>query len=159
MNSIIVPSDFSETSNNAARFAAHLSTHIPDAHIILFNVFDTIEPGSDGSPLESDDEGRKKILEFALKSVENEISAITNARISIVVKEDNHFVDSLERYVRHNNVQLIVMGITGATRLGQIFMGSNTLNLVTRKLTAPVVIVPPDARFKDAKKHHADFGF
>ncbi len=151
MNSIIVPTDFSETSNNAARFAAHLTTHIPDAHLILYNVFDTIEAGSDGSPLESDDAGRKAIMEFALKSVEYELSSITNARISIVAEEDDHFVDSLERYVRHNDIQLIVMGITGATRLGQIFMGSNTLKLVTRQITAPVVIVPPDAQFKDAK--------
>ena len=151
MNTIIVPTDFSETSKNAARFAAHLSTQVPDAHLILYNVFDTIEPGSDGSPLESDDAGRKAIMEFALTSVETELSAITSAKISIVVEEDDDFVDSLERYVRSHNIRLIVMGITGATRLGQIFMGSNTLNLATRKITAPLMIVPPEAQFKDAK--------
>jgi len=151
MNSIIVPTDFSETSNNAARFAAHLTKHISDAKLILYNVFDKIEAGSDSSPLDSDDPGRKSIMEFALTSVRNELSAITDANISIVVEEDNHFVDSLDRYVRHNDVQLIIMGITGSTRLGQIFMGSNTLNLIRRKISAPVVIVPPDARFKDAR--------
>ena len=150
MNKIIVPVDFSETSENAAKFAAHLSKNIPEAELILYNVFDNIEAGSDGTPLESDDEGRKSIMEFALQSVKKQLAAITPANISIVAEEDDHFVDSLERYVRHNGIQLIVMGITGATRLGQIFMGSNTLNLISRK-TVPVIIVPPDAQFTDAK--------
>jgi nucleotide-binding universal stress UspA family protein len=150
MNKIIVPVDFSETSENAARFAAHLSKNIPEAELILYNVFDTLEAGSDGSPLQSDDEGRKSIMEFALDSVKKQLAAITDATISILAEEDNHFVDSLDRYVRRNGVHLIVMGITGATRLGQVFMGSNTLKLISRK-TVPVIIVPPDAQFKDAK--------
>lgn len=150
MNKIIVPVDFSETSENAAKFAAYLSKDIPEAELILYNVFDNIEAGSDGTPLQSDDEGRKSIMEFALQSIKKQLAVITSANISIVAEEDDHFVDSLERYVRHNGVQLIVMGITGATRLGQIFMGSNTLNLISRK-TVPVIIVPPDAQFTDAK--------
>jgi len=150
MNKIIVPVDFSKTSENAANFAAHLSKNIPEAELILYNVFDNIEAGSDGTPLQSDDEGRKSIMEFALQSVKKQLAAITPANISIVAEEDDHFVDSLERYVRHNAVQLIVMGITGATRVGQILMGSNTLNLIGRK-TVPVIIVPPDAQFTDAK--------
>jgi len=150
MNKIIVPVDFSETSENAAKFAAHLSKDIPEAELILYNVFDNIEAGSDGTPLQGDDEGRKSIMEFALQSIKKQLAAITPADISIVAEEDDHFVDSLERYVRHNGIQLIVMGITGATRLGQIFMGSNTLNLISRK-TVPVIIVPPDAQFTDIK--------
>jgi nucleotide-binding universal stress UspA family protein len=150
MNKIIVPVDFSETAANAAKFAAYLIKGIPEAELILYNVFETIEAGSDGSPLQSDDTARKSIMEFALQSVKKQLASITDAKISIVVEEDDHFVDSLERYVRHNGIQLIVMGITGATRLGQIFMGSNTLKLVSRR-TVPVVIVPPDAQFKDAK--------
>ncbi len=148
MNSIIVPTDFSETSKNAARFAAQLANQIPESRLILYNVFDTIESGSDGSPLESDDDGRKSLMELALTSIKNELSGITGADISLVVEEDRHFVDSLERYVRHNHVQLIVMGITGSTRLGQVLMGSNTLNIINRK-TVPVMVVPPDAVFKE----------
>ncbi|HXB45400.1 MAG TPA: universal stress protein [Puia sp.] len=150
MNKIIVPVDFSETAANAAKFAAYLSKGIREAELIVYNVFGTIEAGSDGSPLQSDDTARKSIMEFALQIMKKELARITDAKISIVVEKDDHFVDSLERYVRHNGVQLIVMGITGATRLGQIFMGSNTLRLVNRR-TVPVVIVPPDAQFKDAK--------
>ena len=56
MNTFIVPIDFSETSTNAARFAAHLSSQVRNSNIVLYNVFDTIEPGSDGTPLATDEE-------------------------------------------------------------------------------------------------------
>jgi len=153
MNNFLVPIDFSETSKNAARYAAHLSTLVPDAHLILYNVFDSLEYGSDSSPLGTDEEedaGRHTIMELALASVKTDISGITNARISLVAEESNRFLDTLENYVKNNDIQLIIMGITGATRLGQIFMGSNTLNLVKRGLV-PVIIVPPHAHSESAK--------
>jgi len=153
MNNFIVPIDFSETSKNAARYAAHISTLVPDAHLILYNVFDTLEYGSDSSPLSTEgeeDKDRYNIVELALESVKTELSAITSARISCVAEENHRFLDTLEKYVRDNDIQLIVMGITGSTLLGQIFMGSNTLNIVKRGIV-PVIIVPPDTRSQSAK--------
>jgi nucleotide-binding universal stress UspA family protein len=153
MNNLIVPIDFSEASKNAARYAAHISTLIPDAHLILYNVFDTLEYGSDSSPLDTEgeeDASRKEIVELALASVQTELSAITSARISLVAEEAHHFLDTLEKYVKNNNIQLIVMGITGATRLGQVLMGSNALNIVKRAI-APTIIVPPGAHSQSAK--------
>jgi len=153
MNNFIVPIDFSDASKNAARYAAHIANSVSDAHIILYNVFDALEYGSDSSPLGTDEEedaSRKAIVELALGSVKTELAAITNATISLVAEENNRFLDTLEEYVVKNNIQLIIMGITGATRLGQIFMGSNTLNIVKRAI-APVIIVPPDAHSVSAK--------
>jgi nucleotide-binding universal stress UspA family protein len=153
MNNVIVPIDFSETSKNAARYAAHISTLIPDAHLILYNVFDTLEYGSDSSPLGTEgeeDASRKAIVELALASVQTELASITGARISCVAEENNRFLDTLEAYVKRNNIQLIIMGITGATRLGQVLMGSNALNIVKRAI-APTIIVPPDAHSQSAR--------
>lgn len=147
MKTFLVPTDFSDTSKNAARYAAHISKQFPDAEIILYNVSDEIEAGSDSTPLEDDDLSRKKVMELALSSVRNELTNITAAKISVVAEIDNSFIDALERYARHNNVDLIVMGITGSTKLEQIFMGSNTLKIVERR-TCPVMIVPPQAQFK-----------
>jgi len=153
MNNFIVPIDFSETSKNAARYAAHISNLVPDAHLILYNVFDALEYGSDSSPLGTEgeeDASRKKIVELALESVRIDISGITSARISVVAEESNHFLDTLEAYVKKNNIQLIIMGLTGATRLGQVFMGSNALNIVKRAI-APVIITPEHTHSTSAK--------
>jgi len=150
MNCIIVPTDFSETSKNAANFAAHLSTLIPGSEIVLYTVFEKMEYGSDGSPLENHDEDRRKIMELALQNLRDHIAIITGSPISLVAEEDNNFVESLARFVNYRQIPLIVMGITGTTKLEQVFMGSNTLKLIDRR-TSPLMIVPPAARFKNAK--------
>ena len=147
MKTFLVPTDFSDTSKNAARYAANIAKQYKDVHIILYNVSDEITTGSDSTPLEEDSFSRKKIMELALESVKNEISSITSCRISIVAEESSSFIDALETFARHNSVDLIIMGITGSTKLEQILMGSNTLKIVERK-TCPVMIVPPQALYK-----------
>jgi len=57
-------------------------------------------------------------------------------------------IDEIERVVRHRDANLVVMGITGKTALEQVFIGSNPLKLIDKKVT-PVLIVPPEANFKD----------
>lgn len=153
MNNFIVPIDFSETSKNAARYAAHIAALVPDAHLILYNVFDALEYGSDSSPLGTDaeeDASRKAIVEMALESVRTELSSITGAQITCVAEESNRFLDTLEAYVKKNNIQLIIMGLTGSTPLVQVFMGSNALNIVKRAI-APVIIVPEYTHSRSAK--------
>ena len=45
MKRIMVPTDFSETSKNAARYAVQLAASIPGASIVLYNLTDNIGPG------------------------------------------------------------------------------------------------------------------
>src|SRR5262249_11722440 len=107
----------------------------------------------DSSPLGTEgeeDASRKTIVELALNSVKTELSGITNAGISCVAEESHRFLDTLEAYVKTHDIQLIVMGLTGATRMEQVLMGSNALNIV-RRAVAPVIIVPPDTHSQSAK--------
>jgi nucleotide-binding universal stress UspA family protein len=147
MKTFLVPTDFSETSKNAARYAAHIAKQYQDIHIILYNVSDEIAAGSDGTPLADDEHSRHKIMELALESVKTELSKITQTQITCVAEEGTNLIDSIDRFARHNDVDMIIMGITGSTRLEQIFMGSNTLKMVDRG-TCPVMIVPPFALYK-----------
>ncbi len=151
MKTFIVPTDFSDTSKNAAYFAAHIAQQVPDAHIILFHVFDKIEAGSDGSILFNDHEGRKKIMELGLESVKIDmLGKCPGINISVYAEENKSLMDGLERLARQEKADLIIMGITGATRLAQIFIGSNTLSMVNKNI-CPVMIVPPDASFTGIK--------
>jgi nucleotide-binding universal stress UspA family protein len=153
MTNFVVPIDFSDASKNAARYAAHIANGLQDAHLILYNVFQSLEYGSDSSPLATDDEedaSRKTIVEMALESVRTELTTITGVKISIVAEQSNRFLDSLEAYVLNNGMDFIVMGTTGSTRLGEMLMGGNTLNIVKRRIV-PVIIVPPDAVSVSAK--------
>jgi nucleotide-binding universal stress UspA family protein len=150
MKKFLVPTDFSDTSKNAARFAVQAAANIPGAVIILYNVYDKIAAGSDGSPLTEGDDDKKIVLSTALESLRSDLSEISSVSIECVAEQGSSLVDNMKRYVRHNAIDIIIMGITGATRLEQIFMGSNSLNMV-REAVCPVIIVPPNAQYKQIK--------
>src|SRR4051812_10558869 len=151
MKTFIVPSDFSDTSKNAARFAAQVAEKVADSQIILYHVFDKIEAGTDGSVLFNDHEGRRKIMELGLESVKIDMLNISpDIKVSVLAEEETSLITGLERLARQEKADLIIMGITGATRLAQIFIGSNTLSMVNRNI-CPVMIVPPDASFTGIK--------
>ena len=147
MKKFLVPTDFSDTSKNAARYAVELAQDDPETTIILYNIYDKLAPGSDGSLLTESDEDRKKVLNQALLNLEIELHEISTVRIQYVAEEGSSLVDSIEKYVRYNGVNVVIMGITGATKLEQIFFGSNALNMA-RQGVCPVIIVPPKASFK-----------
>lgn len=147
MRKFLVPTDFSDTAKNAARYAVQLAANDPDSTIILYNIFDKLAPGSDGSLLTETDDDRKKVLNQALSNLEIELHEISSVKIEYVAEEGSSLVESVDRYVRHNGIDIVIMGITGATRLEQIFMGSNALNMA-RQGVCPVIIVPPNATYK-----------
>ena len=147
MKKFLVPTDFSETSKNAARYAVELAQDDPETTIILYNIYDKIAPGIDGSLLTETNEDRKIVLNQALRNLEIELHEISTVKISYVAEEGNSLVDCIEKYVRYNGINFVIMGITGATKLEQIFIGSNALNMA-RQGVCPVIIVPPNAHFK-----------
>lgn len=150
MKKLLVPTDFSDTSKNAALFAAQMAADIQNATIVLIHVSDKITGGSDGSPLTEDDDDRRVILSQALGQLKDELLAVANVPIEFVMEKGTSLVDNLSRYVRHQGIDLVVMGITGATRLEQIFMGSNTLEMA-KESACPVLIIPPDAKYRKIK--------
>lgn len=151
MKRILVPTDFSDTAKNAARYAIQMVEAIPDATIILYNLTDRIALGSDSSPLTEDKNDRFVVLEAALKNLKAELSELSDVNVELVVEEGSSLTDNIDRYVRHHGIDLVVMGITGATRLEQIFMGSNALNVVNLGV-CPVIIVPPNAVYRPLTK-------
>lgn len=147
MRKFLVPTDFSDTAKNAARYAVQLAANDPDSTIILYNLFDKLAAGSDGSLLTETDDDRKKVLNQALANLEIELHEIASVKIEYVAEEGHSLVESVEKYVRYNAIDIVIMGLTGATRLEQIFMGSNALNMA-RQGVCPVIIVPPAATYK-----------
>jgi nucleotide-binding universal stress UspA family protein len=150
MKKLLVPTDFSDTSKNAALFAAQMAADIQNAKIILIHVSDKITGGSDGSPLTEDDDDRRLILTQALSQLKDELLAVAQVPIEFVTEKGTSLVETLSRYVRHQAIDMVIMGITGATRLEQIFMGSNTLDMA-KESTCPVLIIPPDAKYRKIK--------
>ena len=151
MKTFIVPTDFSDTSKNAAKFAVQVAAQIEDAHILLYNVYDKVETGSDGSVIYNDHDSRRKIMELALESVRIDMHSVhPDVKITIIAEEESSVTEGMRRLAKEQKADMIIMGITGATKLAQLFIGSNALNIVNKNF-CPVMIVPPDAVFTGIK--------
>lgn len=137
MKDVIIPVDFSETSLNAARYAADMLSGKPDTHVILYNMFeDEKESETAGQYLES------LKAELLQKGVGNNIEC---------VKEyGENLIDSLGRLAYQKSAQLIVMGISEKEEWRQIFIGSNTLKMAEQNV-CPVMIIPPVAKYTGIK--------
>jgi nucleotide-binding universal stress UspA family protein len=146
MKTFLVPVDFSATSVNAAEYAVTLAKEITGVDIILYNVYSRI---SVASLTEKEKGSRKMVTESELKRLKRKLRASDDQNIS-VESEEGSFIDNLERYVLSNHIDMVIMGITGSSRIKQVFMGTNTLNVI-RHIKTPVMIIPPKAEFSGLK--------
>jgi nucleotide-binding universal stress UspA family protein len=133
---IIVPTDFSAVANNAAKYAAQLITGDYDTHLILYHVYE-----------KSSEE--KEAIEL-LGKLKAELQESSIVKIETRAEESSDFVECLTKFSRHHNAQLIVMGITGKSRLEKVFLGSNTLKMVEKNV-CPVLIIPASAQYMQIK--------
>ncbi len=147
MKSFLVPVDFSDTSVNAAEYAVALTKDIPGASIVLYHVYSRI---SFASITEKEEGSRKMVTDKELEDLKANLLTGNNVNIS-TESEEGSFIENIQRYVLGNHVDMVIMGITGSSRLTQVFMGTNTLNVI-RHITTTVMIIPPNAKFTGLKK-------
>ena len=137
MKDVIIPIDFSETSLNAARYAADMLSGKPEAHVILYHMFsDQKESETAGQYLES------------LKAELEQKGAGSN--IETVKEYGENLIDSLGRLAYQKTAELIVMGISEKDEWKQLLMGSNTLKMADQNV-CPVMIVPPVSKYSGIK--------
>lgn len=131
MINVIVPLDFSETSFNAAEYAADMFADRKDVNVILYHYYATGE----------DQTNAQKFL----NSLKDKLSPRLS-HIEIALESGANFIDSLSAFSHVKRAYMIVMGLTGKTPLAQRFSGSNTIKLSERN-GCPLLVVPPDAVF------------
>jgi len=136
MQRIIIPVDFSNTSMNAARFAANMLAGKEDTLIILYHNYSK----------DSDYEISKNYIE----SLRQELLEKGDTAVEYEMEKGGHLIDNLDKLAHTRRATLIVMGLTGRSEIQQKFIGSNTLKTVDRCLY-PVMIIPPDATYSGIK--------
>jgi nucleotide-binding universal stress UspA family protein len=137
MKDVIIPVDFSETSLNAARYAADMLSGKPDARVILYNMF--------SDPKDSETAGAY------LESLKAELlqKGVTD-NVECVKEYGEDLIDSLGRLAHQKNAELIVMGISEKDEWQQLFIGSNTLKMAERNI-CPIMIVPHVSKYSGIK--------
>jgi nucleotide-binding universal stress UspA family protein len=154
MKNILVPTDFSPTAKNAAVYAIHLAEQLKAASVIFYHAYqepivtDITLPAIDLIPVKD----LQSISELGLQRFYDDVKNIVTTDINITTLSDyNYIAAGLDDVCKDNNVDLIVMGITGGGKLEEALIGSNTVD-VAKNGTVPVIIVPAEAKFTPIKE-------
>lgn len=152
METILVPTDFSDSADNAVDYAVRLAKHF-DARIILLNAFSVPyvmhEPvfQQDVVPALFDSSKEK------LRETKNRIHKTFDNRIKIeCISECNTAFEAIASVAGEKDVDLIVMGIVGeAGNIKERLIGSTAIT-VARKLDIPTFIIPETVKYEPIQK-------
>ncbi len=150
MKKILVPTDFSQTSENALRVAADLARKF-DSKIFLLHMLelpmDLINPvmGTRTNDL-------PEVLFFTKRAEQRLKQLIEQDFLEGVsirpILQLHHTLDGIMETRQRENCDLIVMGSQGASGLQEMFIGSNTEKVVRRSHVPVLVIKEPIPEFK-----------
>ena len=152
MKTILVPTDFSKNASQALDYAVALAK-AENADIILVNAWQIVYPASDIVV-------SKEFTEKQLK--EAHLSAFAQLKaLSLKVKASHvpcNFFDKQGTLIKvildlieKHDIDLIIMGTKGARGLKELFLGTNTIQIM-QKVNCPIIIVPKGSTFKGLKR-------
>lgn len=149
MNTILVPIDFSETSDNALNYAVGLANYL-SAKIILLHV--------DSIPLINNE---FQDLSYIISQSREENIIMLKDKAELIKKDNfligevDYFAESgelksqINNYITEKNIDFVVMGVSGHnTVIGKVILGSNAVS-VSQESNVPVFIVPNNCKFKE----------
>jgi nucleotide-binding universal stress UspA family protein len=145
MKNILVPTDFSETSRNATKYAVSLAQSF-DATVILINV---VAPPViiDDSIFASVMVTQAEIIDESKKLMEQEIEAFSKKyAVKVIGSVSEGYASDI---ISELPADLIVMGMKGQEKSNSVF-GSTTTTVI-RNSTYPVFVIPQEAVYKQAE--------
>jgi len=156
MKTILVPTDFSPTATNAGHYAVHLAGQLNCSKIVLYHAYQ-IPVVTDAvlTPVElvGIDE-IKEASEIGLAKFIGALKAYAGADSPlefVSISEFAFLTESIDEVCKVNDIDLVVIGITGGDKIDEVLMGSNTIS-VAKHTTVPVIIVPAKAAFTPIKE-------
>lgn len=151
MKSVLFPTDFTETSLNAFKYAMEYAQK-SEAKLIIFHAYTQNSSISEETQKVYDkvdiQNFRNKKDKFPLFEKMIAESKVGQLKIRYVVYE-GEFVDCLNTYVakKEDKIELIIMGTQMKSKvLFNIFMESDT-NKILEEINKPVIAVPATAQF------------
>ena len=152
MKNILLPTDFSDNSKNAIRFAMKFF----EGETCTFHILNTQKPSSYLTADVRISSLGTSVYEGILAENKKELEKMIAFCESISTKEDFTFVpkidfanivDAVNQTIAKNDIELIIMGTNGTTGAAEVIFGSNTLNVV-RNANCPVIAIPQGYLFE-----------
>ena len=148
MNKILVPTDFSDTAENAVNYAINMANFF-SANLILLHVNQIpISTPEFGIAAYNFAEVKKDSLytlnEKALK-IKKEYPQISEVECFSEIGDSS---DLIAEFSKNHNVDIVVMGNSGhGSKFKKNIFGSTSVT-VAKKIAVPLMIVPPEVKYK-----------
>ncbi|MGI9544373.1 MAG: universal stress protein [Cyclobacteriaceae bacterium] len=137
MFQILVPTNFTPSSQNAIKYAMSLAGHLK-AKITLLHSFSLHDASYDSIIDDLQEENKQKMTALAG-------TTITQPDTSIEVKS---YEGELAHAISQTSPSLIIMGIEGETPFERFLLG-NELKKVMEKMPCPILFIPDEAQLTE----------
>lgn len=146
MRKILIPTDFSENSLNAIKYATELFKHGPTEIYLLHAFSDEVYDAKLRLADSIFEDLQQQVLEktqATLESLKKEIFSFSpNPKHNFhIIAEFKLLVDSVNDWVEKENIDVVVMGTKGKTSDKKLTFGSNTLQVI-KYVKCPVLAIP-----------------
>ncbi len=146
MKKIVIPTDFSETSMNAIKYAMQLFKYDRCEFTIMHAFADEVYETSKNMDKEEFKKYKQSFQQKTDKTLKKEIDEMLKISPNPRHKY-NHasrfgsLVDETNRIIEEENIDIVIMGTKGKTNNKNITFGSNTLQVI-KYVKCPVLAVP-----------------
>lgn len=156
MKKIILPTDFSENSYNAIKYAITLFKDMETTFYLLNAYTPAIyqaeyvlhSPGQIGLGDVLQENSLKQLAEL-MKELENEYK--NPKHIFVPHSAFNVLVEEVVKTCKNEKADMVIMGTQGATGAKEILFGTNTVHVI-KKATCPVIAVPSGFEYENPKE-------
>lgn len=152
MKTILCPTDFSKSSENAVKYAVDLA-RIFKSKIILMHAYETpvIYTDVTVSSVQIDFELLKEsALKQLRKFYSKIIESVKDVKFELVLQQGLPSARTVEIAIE-KKVDMIIMASTASSQVQRFLIGSNASRVV-REAPCKVMLVPPKAKFNGMKK-------
>lgn len=154
MKNIVIPTDFSDNAWDAIRYAIKLYDDI-SARFYILNTFkentsiSRISNEGNTSNYKLQEEESIKGLTKIQNHLDNYL--LNDNHEYKTVSRKGHLLSTLKHMVSTKNIDIIVMGTTGAKGAHEMFIGSNAVKVIKGIDLCPVLIVPKNYILNELK--------
>jgi nucleotide-binding universal stress UspA family protein len=150
INKILVPTDFSVAASNSLDYAIGFAKKT-NAEILVLHI-NQIALVDASMPAETYQMFVKEIEDFTSEQFSTIEEKLKQHSVKYTLLSKYGFVaDEVCEIAESDNIDLIIMGTTGASGITEVLIGSNSASVVA-KTKIPVLVIPPSIPYKDLEK-------
>ncbi len=152
MKQILVPTDFSPTSEKAFRFALDIATKAKGT-VILYHTYIPVEStfiGTEKTRKQYNSQNEANIVKRLQRLRKKVLGDSTDVSVSTITGR-SPLIDNILGFAEHNHIDLIVMGTQGASGLKKTIIGSVAARVV-EKSDLSVLMVPAKYELEEPRQ-------